>query len=45
MRAVPLTDFVNGDDVRMIERGSGARFLFETAQAIIVAREFSRGET
>src|SRR5581483_8886652 len=34
-----LQDFINGDDVWMIQRGRRARFLFETMQALVVSGE------
>jgi hypothetical protein len=37
-----LTDFVNGDDVRMIERGSRFRLLHEAAHAFLVLPELRR---
>ena len=38
-RAVVIADLVNGQDVRMIERRRGARFVQETAQPLGVAAE------
>ena len=35
---------MNGENVRMIERGSGVRFLLESPQTIFVVREFVRQE-
>ena len=32
-----VADLVDGDDVRMIQRGDGARFLFEAADRVAVA--------
>ena len=40
--ALSLTDFMNRDDVRMIERRSSARFLLETQDAVAVGAEFRR---
>jgi hypothetical protein len=31
-----LSDFINGDDVRMIERGGRARFLFKAAHPLLI---------
>jgi hypothetical protein len=38
-RAAGFADVVNGENVRVIQRGDGAGLLFETAQALSVARE------
>jgi len=40
VRTFVQADFMNGDDVRVIQGRRGARFLLESAQAIFVAREF-----
>src|SRR6185369_15770794 len=42
MRVAFNRDFVNSDDVRVIECGSSLRFLLETLQAIAVIHNFSR---
>ena len=34
-----ITDLIDGDDVRVVERGGGARFLFEAAKRVGVARQ------
>jgi len=41
---VAFADFVDGDDVRMIERGNRQCFLLEAAQAIGIVREFGGQE-
>ena len=38
-RAVLRADVVNGQDVRMVERGSCARFLLEATQPVSISRE------
>ena len=38
-RAVVIADFVNGQDVGMIERGSGASLVQEAAHALRIAGE------
>src|SRR5687767_12460359 len=38
-----MPDFMNGDDVGVVESGSGAGFLFESAEAVFVGGE-ARGE-
>ena len=42
MGIIDRADFVNRDDVRMIERGNGFGFLLKAAQAFGVEREFCR---
>src|SRR2546422_6148810 len=37
-----LADLVNGQDVGMVQRGSGASFLLETAHALSIASEECR---
>ena len=37
--AVHVTDLVDGDDVRMVQRRSGARLLLETTNGVGVARK------
>ena len=41
-RAVGLADLVDGDDVRMVERGGGARLLLEAAHASRLLGELRR---
>ena len=41
-RAVVIADFVNGEDVRMIERRGGARFVQEAVHPLRIAGEFGR---
>ncbi len=41
-RAVVFVDLVDGDDVRMVERGGGARFLDEAAMPIDIGRGIGR---
>src|SRR6185503_1413130 len=44
VRAGGLANLVDRDDVGMIQRGRGARFLFEASQSIFVGRERSGQE-
>ena len=38
-RAMRFADLVDGDDVRVIQRGGGTRFLFEAPEAIAILGE------
>src|SRR6266851_3186220 len=42
VHTVALADFMDGSDVRMIERRRGLRFLFEAPYSILIRREVSR---
>src|SRR5258708_37466004 len=42
VHTVTLADFMDGSDVRMIERRRGCRFLFEAPYSILIRREVSR---
>ena len=44
MHRIGVPDFVNRDDVRMIESGCGARLALEAADAFFIAREAGRQE-
>lgn len=40
MRSVGLAEFIDGEDVGMIERGSGIGFLLKAAQTAFIKGEF-----